>query len=298
MSNYILGVFLAVLGGVTAFTGQILQKLAINQTKKEKSVFSVKDLVKKPVWIIGILLVCVVNVIIIAVAQSLIGPALIPGLTASGFIFLGIGSVKILKEEIKKEEIMATAMLVAGIVLITLSRLSIAGDLARFEDRSFVLRLSLFSVGFGVLWLSLYYWGKRHNRYRAVFMALGTGFPYILSNVWVQPLLLSMQAVLGRHTTAGSLRILVVAGTIVALANFFGIIHFQHAMSEGNASIVIPIQQVPQQLSPVFIYFLIYALTAPSAASYFYLIFGMGLIIVAAFILSRRQTQLESVMES
>jgi hypothetical protein len=71
----------------------------------------------------------------------------------------------------------------------------------------------------------------------------------------------------------------------------------QRAFSEGNASIVIPIQQIPQQIAPVIIYFFIYNLAAPTK-SFFFLGVGIILVVFAGFILSRRQAELEKVIKN
>ena len=297
MQIYLLGVVLAVLAGITNFTGQILQKKAINDVSPENRGQLMKYLVKSPVWVTGLFLVIVVNVILIALAQSFIGAALIPGLTASGFIVLGIGSVKILGEKLRREEVLAICLLVLAIILISFSQLSIEGDLLRFKDDFFVKRIVAVSLIFLALWLGLFYRGKKRENAKALPMALGAGFPFIISNIWVQPLLISMGAIFANNFDSGVPVILVftVATIIVIFSNLFGIIHFQHAMAESNASIVIPIQQIPQQLSPIVIYFFIYQLTVPGTSSYIYLFSGIVLVIFAGFILSRRQSELEAV---
>ncbi|MFW5780384.1 MAG: hypothetical protein ACOCWI_02905 [Bacillota bacterium] len=297
METYIIGVLLAIMAGITNFTGPILQKKAINDIKQEKENITMRDLIRKPIWISGLLLICVVNVILIALAQSLIGAALIPGLTASGFIVLAIGSVKILGEKLKKQEIMAIALLLMGVIFVTMSQLSIIGDIERFYNTAFVVRISAFSILFLALWMGFFYGGKKSKKTKAVFMSFAVGFPFILSNVWVQPFMLSAQSVLSNDYMPMSIFVLIAGAAIVSLANIFGIIHMQHAMAEANASIVIPIHQVPQQISPIIIYFLIYMLAAPSVLSYFFIIIGMSMIIYAGFILSRRQKQIDKLVE-
>ena len=294
---YSFGVFFAVLAGITNFTGQILQKKAINAVAPENRPQLMKHLIRTPVWIAGFLMVTLINVIFIAIAQSLIGAALIPGLTASGFIVLGIGSVKLLGENIKKEEIIAIGLLVIGIIFISLSRLAIEGDFLRFQDNFFNVRIGLFTIIAFICWFTLYFQGKKMQKGKAIIMALGTGFPFVLQNIWVQPLLLSFPALFGSGDIQ-ALPVFVVSFLIVVLGGILGIIHFQHAMAEGNASIVIPIQQIPQQVAPIFIYFVIYMLAVPGVWSYFYVISGILLIIAAGFILSRRQAELEKATQA
>lgn len=292
--NYFLGVLFAVLSGFCNFGGQILQKKAINDVLKADGKLDMKVLVKKPLWISGLLLIILINTVLLAFAQMYIGPALIPGLLASGFIVLGIGSVKLLGEKLTKVEIMAIAVLIVAIVLISMSKLSIDADLTRFNDSGFVIRIIIFSIIFTLLWFALFYGGKRKKN-KAVLMALGAGFPFIMNNVWMQPLFLSMTSLLSGEMVKLSLIVFFPSAAIMAYVNFMGIVHLQKAMAEGNASIVIPIQQIPQQVSPIIIYFLIYNLSAPSSYSYVFLLTGIAMIIFAGFILSKRQTKLEKM---
>lgn len=292
--QYFLGVLFGILAGLSNFLGQILQKKAINDVMKTSAQLDMKVLVKKPLWIFGLAMVVVINTVLLAFAQMWIGPALLPGLIASGFIVLGIGSVKLLGEQLKKEEIIAIGVLVVAIVFISMSKLSIDADLTRFQDNGFVARLIIFSVLFLVCWFALFYGGKRTSK-KTILMALGAGFPFIMNNLWMQPMFLSMTSLLGGNMVRLSLIVFIPSAIIMAYVNIMGIIHLQKAMAEGNASIVIPIQQIPQQVSPIIIYFFIYGLVAPTVLSYIFLFTGIAMIIFAGFTLSKRQTELEKM---
>jgi len=291
--NYILGVIFAISAGLSNFLGQILQKKAINDLKKEKDTFSMKELIKRPLWIFGMAMIIVFSTAFLTVAQIFIGPALIPGLLASGFIVLAIGSVKLLGEQLKKEEYIAIGLLIAGIVLISLSKLSIEPDILRFRNTDFVIRISAVTLLMLILWYSFFYGGKKSKK-KTILMALGAGFPFALANIWMQPFISSIGMFFSESITAFSVIMLIVTCILISYTNIAGIIHLQKSMAEGNASIVIPIQQIPQQITPIVIYFFIYALSAPNTISYFYLIGGIALATAAGFILSRRQSELES----
>lgn len=292
--DYLLGIFLGVMAGLTNFLGQVLQKKAINDVKKVKNEVSMLDLIKQPLWITGMLSIIVFSTVFLTFAQIYIGPALIPALLASGFIVLGIGSVKILGEQLKKEEIIAIALLILGIVMVSLSRLSIEGAASRFDDTGFVIRIAVVSLIMFGLWFGLFF-GGRKSSHKPIFMALGAGFPFILGNIWMQPLIVSIGAVFGDSAVGTYIAFFIVSAIIVAFVNIAGIIHLQKALAEGNASIIVPINQVPQQISPIIIYFFVYALAAPSAISYLYLFSGIILVIFAGFLLSKRQSQIEEL---
>ncbi|MGI6701202.1 MAG: hypothetical protein ACOX3U_01875 [Christensenellales bacterium] len=295
--NYILGVVFGISAGISNFTGQILQKKAINDLKKIKSDLTMPDLIKRPLWITGMLSILVLGTLLLTFAQLYIGAALIPGLMASGFIVLAIGSVKLLGEQLKKEEIIAIALLIVGIVMISLSKLTIEGSLERFNNRAFLLRIFIVSGVLILVWLTLFYGGRRTSK-KAVLMALGAGLPFVIANIWMQPFLLFVGALFKGELAGKMIIIAIIATIMVAVTNIVGIVHLQQSMAEGNASIVIPFQQIPQQLSPLIIYFIVYLLAAPGAASYAYLGAGMLITITAGFILSKRQSELESVINT
>jgi multidrug transporter EmrE-like cation transporter len=295
--EYVLGVSVAVFGGLTNFLGQILQKKAINDIKNLKTDVRMADLIKNPVWLIGLVLLVLISSVCILVAQNFIGAALIPGLVASGFIVLAIGSVRILGEKLTLTEYIAMALLIAGIVLLSLSRLSIDGNLERFYNTGFVIRMAIMSAAMLLLWYGTFYGGKK-SKYKTILMAFGPGCCFILGSIWTQPLAKSMVALLSGNTSSLIWIVAAVSLVIVAYTGIMGIVHAQKAFAEGNASIVIPIQQMPQQIAPIIIYFFVYRLAAPDTASYFYISFGIVLVILAGFILGRRQGKLEKKFAS
>ncbi|MFX1431997.1 MAG: hypothetical protein ACFFCY_17655, partial [Promethearchaeota archaeon] len=81
-SLYWLGVLLALLAGSTTQLGSVFQKKAVNEISTELKFM--KTLVKRPTWILGVILSFGISSIFYLAAQSFIGPALIPGLTAFG----------------------------------------------------------------------------------------------------------------------------------------------------------------------------------------------------------------------
>lgn len=291
--NYVIGVTVAIVAGLLNFLGQIFEKKAINDIQKRKEKVTMADLIKNPVWLTGLVLVVVLSSVGILVAQNFIGAALIPGLVASGFIVLAVGSVKILGEKLTLSEYIAMGVLIGGIVLISLSQLSIDGDLNRFNDQGFIIRISIMSVLMFILWYGTFHGGKKSKKYKTLLMAFGPGCSFILGSIWTQPMAKSLLALFGGNTSATVIIVAAVSVFIVAYSGILGVVHSQKAFAEGNASIIIPIQQMPQQIAPIFIYFFVYQLSAPSTSSYFFISFGIVLVIVAGFILGKRQGMLE-----
>ena len=296
MVDYVLGVLFGILAGLLNFLGQVLQKKAINDTAPERRDKGlVKSLVRNKTWLLGIICMVVFSSIFLFIAQAIVGAALMPGLGASGFIILAIGSVFILKESLKSFEVLAIILLMVAITLIGFSQLAIAGSLTYFSDSAFDVRLASFSILFTTLWLGLFYSGRKANRHRTILLALGTGFPFVVGNIWLQPMIVSLTTVLGGSATIFVWAVFLISAAIVILANVVGLGHYQYALSAGNASIVVPVQQIPQQIAPIIIYFLIYQFASPSPYSICFLLVGIVLICLAGFFLGKRQATVEKI---
>lgn len=291
---YALGILCGILAGCFVFFGQVLQKKVINDLKKVKDNISIFDLIKKPLWLIGLFCMLIFTTTFVSIAQILIGPALIPGLLSAGLIVLAVGSIKILGEKLKKEEYTAIALLILGIVLISLSKLTIEGNLDIYREKPFLLRISIVATILFLFWFGLYYGGLKSKK-KALFMSLGAGFPFVIANICMQPLILSIEMILKNKIDTFILLLFFITAFIVIFTNVLGTIHLQKALAEGNASIIIPVQQIPQQLSIILIYFVIFAMAAPNIMSYIYISLGIIIIIVAGFILSKRQSTIKNI---
>jgi multidrug transporter EmrE-like cation transporter len=296
MVNYVLGVLLAIIGGMANFSGQVLQKKVVNGIPKEqRNKDMMKTLVKNPLWITGFLLMFILSAIFIMSAQGIIGAALIPGLTASGLIILAIGSVKVIGEQLKRSEIIGILLIIAAVTCIGLSELSIEGSMNYFNDLLFNTRLTIFSIAFIALWISSIAIGRRRDKNKTIFLSLGAGFPFVLSNAWLQPLIVSITSLASGYVNAVVIVVFIVSAVVEVLTGFIGLVNLQEAFREGNASLVVPIQQLPQQIGPILIYYLVYAFPSPSILSMVLMITGIALISTSGFILAKRQAALEEI---
>jgi hypothetical protein len=294
--DYNLGVLFGILAGLLNFLGQVLQKKAINDTAPERrNKGLVKSLVRNKTWLLGIICMVAFSSIFLLIAQAIVGAALMPGLGASGFIILAIGSVFILKESLRIFEILAIILLAIAITLIGFSQLAIAGSLTYFTDAAFNVRLALFSILFTALWLGLFYFGRKAKKHSTILLALGTGFPFVVGNIWLQPMIVSLTVVFGGSAGIFEWVIFLISATITILANLIGLGHYQYALNAGNASIVVPVQQIPQQIAPIIIYFVIYQFASPSPYSLYFLVVGIVLVCFAGFFLGKRQASLEQI---
>lgn len=295
MASYGIGILFGILAGFSNFFGQILQKKAINDLPAEHpSNNLMKQLLHSRIWIIGFLIMSVGSAIFMFLAQFMIGAALIPGLMASGFIVLAVGSSMILKEKLTTKEFLAIFMLILAVVLISSSQLAIEAEFSYFEDSQFNIRIGTSSFVCVVLWLCLFYYGKKMHKFKSIPLAIGTGFPFVINNLWMGPFAATFSPII-EGTTTSTIWIVFSIGVVVTIVvNVIGISHYQYALEAGNASLVVPLQQLPQQIAPILIYYFIYQLTSPSDYSFILLVLGIILILIAGAILANRQIALES----
>ena len=294
---YILGIFLAIAGGIANNSGALAQKYAINKIpKEEKDKGFYKKLLKNPLWLLGLFLIIAASGALQIFAQVYIGGALIPGLLASGMIVLTIGAVKLLGEKMKLIEYIGIALMIAGVAMIGLSSLEITdNDMILLTDTNFLIRIGIFSAVIFILWIVSRQIGKRVDKGKTIFLTLGSSFPYALANVWLQPMIYSARQLFTVGYSLFYLLFFIITLLVLGVINIFGIGHLQDAFKYGDASKVYPIGMIPQQIAPIILYYGIYLKSSPLNYSIYLLLVGVLIIIVAGFFLGARQGQLETM---
>jgi len=292
--TYLLGVALAVLSGVLIQSGLLLQKKVVNEVPAEaRDKGFMKTLLKNPRWVTGFAIEVGGGSVTFMLAQNLIGPALVPGLMASGFIVLAIGSVKMMGESLSKAEAAGIGIMIVGISLLGLSELGISTDLVHeaLAASGTIARITAFTGVLSLLWIATHWLALRQARRKGIVMAFSNGFPFCLSNFWISPLLAVMFLVLKGKGTLEDIAIFAIASVILVTANLLGIRQTQEAFKFAQASNVIPVQQVPVQITPIVVYFYVFSLTPTRMLSGIYILAGALLIILSGFLLGRRQSE-------
>jgi hypothetical protein len=87
----------------------------------------------------------------------------------------------------------------------------------------------------------------------------------------------------------------VVAAIILIFTNAFGVIKMQQAFTVGQAGNLIVIQQIPIQISPILIYFLVFFLPLTNLISILFLLSAISLIIISAYLLGKRQIEIDQI---
>lgn len=290
---YSIGVLLAILGGFSHYLGLILEKYVINKMPDEAKLM--KTLVKDPIWLFAIFVRFGIGSILFIFAQIIIGPAITPGLMASGLIILAIGSIKILGEKLNYMEIVAIFVMIIAVAFIGLSGLSIEISDENLLDLSFLVRMFI-STGILVLIAIIFQVIQGKNqRLRVILLALISGLMLSLNNFWITPFIWSLGNMFGGHFSIETFILFLISAVLLITANVFSVIKMSQSFRSGKASFLAPIQNVPVQLTPSILYFFVFMMISPSWASNTFFILGVSLIISSSFILGKRQAQIEQI---
>ncbi len=285
----------AVMSGVMDACGALLQKRVVDHTPAEKRTDRfMPHLLRNPYWLLGVFLSLGPGTFFILTAQSLIGPALVPGLTATGLIILAVGSVALNGERLNRAEVLGIVLMVCGVSFLGYSNLSIPSrDVGRMGG-DLLVRLILFTAALALCWLSCLLLARRaHHQPRGLFLAISAGYPYALSNAWTLPLIVTIGSVFGGQ--AGWLQWIVFAISCAMLVstNLAGIRTIQEAYKFAPASKVQPVLQIPMQTAPILLYFAVYQRSGSEAAA-FLIPLGVALIIASGFLLAKRTAVLQA----
>ncbi|MFX1378761.1 MAG: hypothetical protein ACFFA4_06670 [Promethearchaeota archaeon] len=292
-SLYWIGVLLAVLAGIITQLGSVFQKKAVNKISSESKFM--KSLVRNPTWILGVFLSFGISSIFFLTAQGFIGPALIPGLMSLGLIVLVIGSIKLIGERLKLEEYMGILLMIAGTLLLSLSQLSIEIIEADLLEFWFLIRLILYTIILVILSLLCYIFQKNSERFKGILLAILSGLMFALGNLWVSQFIGTITDVFSGSFNIPQLILCITAIIILILCNIYGLTTIQYAYRVGQASNLIPIQNMPVLISPIFIYFIVFLMSPPFILSIFFLVSGVSLIIVSFFLLGKRSIKMEEI---
>ena len=285
---------LGILGGILTQFGQLLEKQAVNQVRvKSAEKDFMQRLFKNRTWVLGVIFGLGGGTAAYMIAQSIIGPALTPGLMASGLIVLAIGSVRMNHETLNVSEMGGIGLMIIGILLLGLSELAInqAQVRATLANRNALIRIAIFTVSlFFISFVTRNVASRVHGR-KGMLIALTNGFLACLSDFWINPLLALILIVLGGNGSLTQGIIFVIAALILMTTATVITWQNQLAFKVAQASNIIPVAQVPIQISPILVYFYIFALKPPSDISVIYILAGTVLTIISGFLLGRRKEE-------
>lgn len=294
--SFTLGVLFSILGGASSFMGLVLQKKVVNELPgAAKRQDRGKILLKHPVWLTGLVLYIVFPSVFFMLAESLIGPVLVPGIMTSGLIVLVIGSNRIVGEQITLRDIAGISLLAAGIVLITASKLIIHYQDVDLSNKNLISRIFIFTIIMVICWLFFDLFCLLSTRHKTVLKGLASGFPYTISNLWIIILYASMFPVF--HGNENNILILFffLSSIILVVVNILGIVEIQAAFRYGDVSLAAPVQQIPIQIVPVLYFYYVFQGEPTGSQSLILIISGILSILFSGFILTGKRQSLETI---
>ena len=276
------------------YIGVLIQKSVINKHSNDPKFM--RSLVKNPIWIMGLLLQIVIGgLVFYFIAIIFIGPAIVPGLMSVGLIVLALGSVKMLKETLGKEEIFGILLMIVGVTLLGFSELSIDVSTFNILESGFIFRIILFTIVVLFLAIIIEVLRRKHEKFKGLLMAVEAGLILSLNTVWASPGTTVVTHVIDRIIIEEEILFGIVIGIILLLIVAIGITIGQISLKYGQANILVPLTSVPIQTIPVMAFFMVFLSKPSNILSVLHLIIGFIFIISSSFLLSKRQTKLEQV---
>ncbi|MBD3228832.1 MAG: hypothetical protein GF329_11655 [Candidatus Lokiarchaeota archaeon] len=293
--EYLLGILFGLLAGAIKQFGVFLEKKIINKHRVKKEKFG-RRIVKEPLWIIGLILELGVSAVFLLLTIGLIGNTLLPGLLSGGLIVLALLSTQILKEKLNKKEVVGILLMIGGIISLSFSGMSVEVEDFNFLDPSFLMRLIIFTVALTIVGLILFLLkNKVSNRtFKGVMLINIGGLGFSISNFWLAIMTNYFMKVFYFENIV-DLTLFIACSVILVLSNMIGVMGNQTGLKYGQASNLMPLQQISVQTNPILYYLLVYLLPIPTLLSLPLLICGAIMIIISSFLLSKRQETIESI---
>jgi len=286
-TSYLIGVTAAIIAGIAFNLGMVIQKLAVMKVSHETGLM--RQLVCSPLWLTGFALQFIIGMPLNMLAQSKIGPAIIPGLMAIGLIVLTIGAVRLAGETFDSGDIAGILLVIAAVTFFGLSQLSVDMQSIDLWEPAFLLRLGLFTAVVATLSLICHFIQKTNVRLRGILRTLDAGLLLSQSNLWLGILMAFLAKWGAGKFAALDLLPVVIASGIVFAGSMLGIAETQRAFQFGEASKLVPIQYVPVQILPIAAYFIVFCLSSSNPAGVPMALGGIVLVLSGAVLLARRQ---------
>jgi uncharacterized membrane protein len=294
IGRYAIGVAAALGAGAAYNAGQLAQKIAVNRLPDlqgdsgglRSSLFV--RLLRSPVWLVGFAVVVFVGTPLNLVAALWLGPAILPGLMSLGLVVLAVGAVTVAGEQLGAADVAGIVLVILGIVLIGLSRLRVDVASAGIHEPALVARLAVFTLCSTALEAVLLAAAAKTHGARGPLRALAAGLFYAPSNLWLAELMNALDHWLAGGPIREGLGLAGAALGIILVSSVMGTIVIQHAYRVGNASRVVPIQMVPQQIAPLLAFLLVFRSPTPSTWALPVAAAGAALILGGAGLLAGR----------
>jgi drug/metabolite transporter (DMT)-like permease len=292
--RFVLGIAAALASASAINLGFVAQKLAVARSAPGPLF---PRLLRDRTWMLGILLQVALGAPLNIAAIGLLGPALVPGLMAPGLVVLALAASRWGGERLGRRELVGIALVMAAVVAIGASGLRVDVFAESPAAPALLARTAALAAAMAALALlgaAAAPLARRSGSPSSgpALLALASGSWLALSNLGIGVAQASA-AWLGREGGAPLAALLAASVATVALANLMAMALTQKAFVSGDASMVIPLQQVPAQVFPVLVFFLVYRPFRPSALSLVLVASGVALVLLGAWLLGREAGEFE-----
>jgi len=290
-NSYLLGVSAAILGGMAYNIGIVLQKAAVRSLQDHSRLMY--RLLHTPLWLEGFAVQFIIGVPLNLIAVAFIGPAIVPGLMATGMIALVIGSIRLGHEAFSWTDAAGILSVMVAATLFGFSGLGIDLKTIDLYDLAFLSRLVSFTVLVACLSLVCYLVQRKNGSLRGIFRTLDAGFWFVQSNLWLSVM---MGFVYRWENGLFQMRDLIpMTGAILVAASgsALGVTETQRAFQVGDATRLVPIQVAPQQILPLIAYLVVFRLIPSSDKAFILAGAGAALVLLGSTLLARRQVSLQ-----
>jgi hypothetical protein len=290
-NSYYLGVGAAILGGMAFYMGMVLQKAAVRNLQDHSKLML--RLIRTPLWLEGFAVQFIIGVPLNIIAAALIGPAIIPGLMASGLIILVAGSIWLGHEAFGWIDALGILCVMSAASLFGFSGLGINMKTVDLYDLAFISRLVGFTLLVGSLSLICHILQRRNKPLRGIFRTLDAGLLFVQSNLWLSVMMGFLYRWQAGAFITRDLLPMTGATLIAAAGSILGVTETQRAFQVGDASRLVPIQIMPQQILPLVTYVAVFQLTPPSKDAFVLAGIGVVCVLLGSTLLARRQVALQ-----
>jgi uncharacterized membrane protein len=285
--GYLWGVLAAIGAGVGYNLGLVVQKMAVGRVDDGDGFL--RRLVRNPLWLRGLALQFLVGVPLNLVAQAFIGPALLPGLMGIGLVVLALGAVYFIGEAVSGQDWAGIVLVMVAVALFGLSGLGVDMKAIDVYDPAFLVRLVAFSATVAGLSVACVLFQARNYPLRGIARTLNAGLLFAQSNLWLGVLMVFFARWRDGRFAGWDFLGLAVTSAVIVAGTALGTLENQRAFQVGDASKLMPVQTVPQQILPLLSYFAVFALAPPTRAAIPLVGAGLALILAGSTLLARRQ---------
>ncbi len=286
-TTYFIGVLAAIFAGIVFNLGIVIQKVAVSKIPLETRLLP--QLIRSPLWLVGFGLQFIIGTPLNMLAQSKIGPAIIPGLMAIGLIVLTVGAVRLAGEYFDFGDFAGIFLVIMAVIVFGFSKLSVNMQMINIYEPPFLLRLLIFSLILAAISVFCHLFQKTNVKLRGILRTLDAGLLLSQSNLWLGILIVFFSKWSVEKFIPEDLILAGISCAIVFAGSMLGIAETQRAFQFGEASKLIPIQYVPVQILPILAYFFVFNLRPLTLYSIPFSIGGIVLVMCGAGLLARRQ---------